>query len=262
MQEANTTMHYRQVITLSFLLLLGWAGAVKADGLDCSGVTTGIEAEICKEAELSELAVLADVLGTVVGLEIRYAELGFDEDFGLSNGVRRLLSTLTFSEIEALMNSSRGLAWNFVFDDEHNILFINANQDQLQDGLVVFAPSANGTSTPTYVEMEYVFDPVRTGYHLLGNILEVTSRTRHSRSIEKFRYQNGCWRLIGEDRDWADLLVEFDDDLARVSINHLTGQAIFDFKENKGVERTFTPQVGCLHERLSFYEIEYHDVDG
>jgi hypothetical protein len=255
-------MHYRRVLTLSFLLSFGWAGAMKANGFDCSGTTTGLETEICKDTELSELAALAGVVGTVVGLDVRYSALNYDEDFGLSSGVRRLLSSLTLSEIETLVDLSHGLAWDLVFDDVHNILLINAKQRYAQGGLVVFAPSAQSTSTPIYVEMEHVFDAVRYRYRLVGNILEVISWARPSESTEKFRFQEGCWRLIGEDRLWANYMVEFNDDLVAISVNHLTGLAILDFKEEKGVERRFTPQVGCLDKKFNFYEIEYQDADG
>lgn len=255
-------MMCRRIFILPFLLSLGWGDASNADGFDCDNTTAGIEMAICNSTELSALAALADVLGTVVGLDVRYPETSVLEDVGMSNGVRRLLSTLTFYEIDPLINASQHLTWDFVFDDQNKILFINAKNDYLQDGLVVFDPSAIGSSTPIYTEMEYVFDAARERYRSVGNILEITSRARPSEFTEKYRYQDGCWRLIGEDTTWADYMVEFNDDLAAFSVNHLTGRAIFDFKKEKGVLRTFDPHVRCLHERPTYHEIEYHDADG
>lgn len=255
-----TTKHGK-ILTLCVAFLPGWAGTSHADSLDCNNTTTEVEAAICYNTELLDLVAFADLLGGVVGLDIRYPDTAVNDDLGISNSMRRLLSTLTLSEVEHLVNVSQPLAWDFVFDAQNNILFIKAKHDHLQDGMVVFDPSAAGSSTPLFTEMEYVFDAVRYRYHADGNILEVTSSARPSSSTEKFRYQDGCWRLIGEDRAWAGYMIEFNDDIAAFSINHLTGQAIFDYKNEQGVQRTFDPQVRCLHQRPVYHQINYHDAD-
>lgn len=249
-----------KILTTCVTFWLGWASTSHADALDCNNTTTEVEAAICYNTELLDLAAFADLLGGIVGLDIRYPDTAVNDDLGMSNSVRRLLSTLTLSEVEHLIDVSEPLAWAFVFDKQNNILFIEAKHDDLQDGVVVFDPSATGSSTPLYTEMEYVFDAVRYRYHADGNILEVTSSARPSSSTQKYRYQDGCWRLIGEDRAWAGYMIEFDDDIAALSINHLTGQAIFDYKNEQGVRRTFDPHVRCLNQRPMYHEITYHDA--
>lgn len=256
-----TSKHFI-VLTLCIALPVAWAGTSHADTLDCNNTTTEVEAAICYNTELLDLVAFADVLGSVVGLDIRYPDTDVNDDLGMSNSMRRLLSTLTLSEAEHLVNVSQPLAWDFVFDAQNNILFIKAKHEYLQDGLVVFDPSAVESARPLYTEMEYVFDAVRHRYRASGNILEIMSMARPAESTTKYRYQDGCWRLIGEDRTWAGYMIEFNDDLAAMSINHLTGQAIFDFKEDKGVLRSFDPEVRCLSDRFTYHDINYHDSDG
>jgi hypothetical protein len=254
-------MKTKRIHVLSLLFSLGWGSGAFADGLDCNPASTQIEAAICEDTALSELAAFADVLGEVTGLEVSYSEANDREDYGLSNGIQRLLSTLTVFEVEPLIKASEDLAWDFVFDDQNKILFIKAKYAHGQDALVVFDPSSSGGSTPLFSEMEFVFDAGRNRYRADGNILEVTWTGRPAENTEKFRYQDGCWRLIGEDTVWAGYMVEFNDDLAAQSMNYLTGHAIFDFKNEKGVVRRFDPQIRCLRQGPSFQEITFHEKD-
>ncbi|WP_417839981.1 hypothetical protein [Tritonibacter scottomollicae] len=254
-----------QVLRLPTLLLLlscGWGSASHADGLDCSHAVDDLEAAICAKSELSQLAALADALGSVVGLEVKYDAKSVNEDFGLSRGVGRLLSTLTLSEAHNLSGLSQRLPWNFVFDVEKKVLILNAEYTYLQDGLVVFDPTATSSSTPNYSEMETLYDAVRYSYRTVGNILEITSNARPAETTEKYRFQDGCWRLIGTDTVWAGNMVEFNDDLAAVSTNHLTGREVSDFKLEKGIVRTYDPFVQCLGDELSYGQIVYHDKEG
>ena len=206
---------------------------MNADRLDCSGTTTGLETEFCKNTELSELAALADVLGTMVGLDVRYSASSHDDDFRTQQRCTPSVIDINTVRCGSLGRSFIGFGLGYCFDDVHNVLLINSKQWGSQDGLVVFAPSAQAASTPIYVEMNHVFDAVRYRYRLVGNVVEVSSSARPAEGAEKYRFQNGCWRLIGEDRRWSDYMVEFNDDLEAISINHLTGQAILDFKEEK-----------------------------
>lgn len=248
----------------AFVLLMpfAWASAAHADAVDCNNTSGEIEAAICNNQEFSQLAALADALGTIVGLEVKYLETSVNGDFGIGRGVGRLLSALTFSEAHNLAGLSQGLPWDFVFDVPNKILVIRAETASLQDALVVFDPSAAKSSTPIYVELETLHDAVRHHYRSVGDILEIRSNARPAETVEKYRHQDGCWRLIGTDTVWAGYMIEFNDDLAVISINHLTGRAIFDFKEAKGVVRTLDPQVRCLNDRFTYQEFKYHDADG
>lgn len=251
----------RSISALCFALTLCWGNPVKADGLNCLNPTTETEVAICNDPTLADMAVLAQVLGNIVGLDVRYAHSSIQEDLGLSNGLRRLLSTLTLAEAASLVDASQHLAWDVVFDEQNKILFINSDKANLQDGLVVFAPSAVGSSTPIYVEMELVLDAFRYRYRADGNILEARHSSKPASFTKKYRYQDGCWRLIGEEMTWVDYMIEYDNDMAAYSINHLTGQAIFDYKVETGVLRTFDPHIRCLDERLTYHEIDYHDAN-
>jgi len=56
-------------------------------------------------------------------------------------------------------------------------------------------------------------------------------------------------------------MIEFNDDLAAISINHLTGRALFDFKSEKGVVRRFDPSVQCLGDSLNANQLKFHATD-
>jgi hypothetical protein len=248
--------------TLLLLLSFGWGSTSYADSLDCNLAADDVEAAICAKSELSQLAALADALGSVIGLEVKYDARSVNEDFGISRGVGRLLSALTFAEAHNLAGLSQNLPWGFEFDVQNKILIISAETAWLQDGLVVFNPSSTGSSTSAYVEFETLYDAVRYRYRTIGNILEIQHRAQPAVTVHKYRHQDGCWRLIGTDTVWAGYMIEFNDDLTAVSINHLTGQAISDFKVETGVVRTFDPIVQCLGDGSPYHQIEYHDVDG
>ncbi len=250
--------HLRR-LGLTLLLSGVFAGTSQADSVDCNYPEGDIERGICDDPNLATLAHLADVIGAVVGLDVRYAERGIWEDYGLNRAINRLLSTLALDDVAALTEPSVSADWNFIFDDQNKILFIEAKSYPLQNGVVVFNPNADGTPPVLFAEM-YSYDDVgRYSYRTVGNILEVTSRAQPAVSVDKYRYQDGCWRLIGSDTVWAGYIIEFDDDIAELSINYLTGRAIFDYKVDKGVVRTFDPEVLCLGPFASSNAIQYHD---
>ena len=247
--------------TFALLFLIGWGSVSHSDGLDCSRPVGDVEASICASSELSQLAALADALGSVVGLEVQYDANSVNEDFGLSRGIGRLLSTLTFSEAHNLSGLSQHLPWDFVFDVSNKILILRAENSSLQDGLALFGPRASSASTPIYAEIETMYDATRRRYRSDGDILEVTTSALPAETVEKFRHQDGCWRLIGTDTVWAGYMIEFNDDLAAISINHLTGRALFDFKSEKGVVRRFDPSVQCLGDSLNANQLKFHATD-
>jgi hypothetical protein len=241
-----------------FFVSLSWSNATQAESVECGNINGEVAKAICAKSELVALAALIDALGSVVGLEVKYDANSIGEDFGMSRGVRRLLSTLTFAEAHNLDGLSPDLPWDFTFDVQNKVLILRAENAYLQDGLAVYPPTATSSSTPIYTDFPETYDALRYTYRMADDILEVTATARPADTTDKFRYQDGCWRLIGTDTVWAGYMIEYNDDLAAVSINHLTGREILDFKEKTGVLRTFDPAVRCLGDDFYAYQIEYH----
>ena len=244
----------------AFVAAAIFAYPVSANNASCDNADTPAAEVICQSTELSELAALADVLRTLVGYDIRSEENATAEDAGLNHSVAKGLAMLTRDDIGPLINASHNLAWDITHDNLTHIILIKARQIHGQDGIVVFDPTAAPTSAPIYANLGYVFDAVRTGYSMKGNVLEVSSWARPSEGVQKFRYQDGCWRLIGEDRVWADYMIEFNDDIAALSVNYLIGLAIFDYKDKRGVRRTFDAEVMCLGQNAWDHPLTYHDA--
>ncbi len=227
------------------LLFSGAGTSVGAGILNCSGTATATEIAICNDDALSDLANMAADIGNAVGLEIGYSNLATPDD--LYPRFDRLLRTLTVSDMDKL--TTRRQEWQFDFDGANKILFINTADSPLQNMMVVF--EADGSAG--HVAAEHPYDAGRYSYRAVGNILEVTSSFAPALFIEKYRYQNGCWRLIGEDASWRD------EDPDQRSINYLTGQAIFEYKDGSSITRSFDTRVICLGEDSYSYEIEFHD---
>lgn len=217
---------------------------VSADRLACAAPATEAEGAICKEPWLPDLALLAVELGDAIGLDIRYSDIDPPNEF--FGRLDRLLRTLTVADMEKLV-AGRNL-WTFDFDVANKILFMRLDGSDLQDMMIVFGPEGN----VAYIASEDARDAGRYNYRTVGNVLEVSSHFAPALSIEKFRYQDGCWRLIGEDGQWRD------EDPNDSSINYLTGSAFFNYKDGSSITRTFDPFVSCLGEILYPQEITYH----
>lgn len=232
------------------------AGSLQAVG-PCDTAGTRLPDTLCAKPELAELAALADRLGRIVGQHIPVAADPISEDFGLSRGITRLLSVLTLSEAKQLAKAQYDLPWQFHFDHAQKVLRLVSVDRYHQGGIAVFAPDAGPTATPEHAQMGQTYDAQRLSYAIKGRVLEVTAQAGAGLSIHKYRFQNGCWRLIGEDAYWPDHMVEFSNDLTSVSVNHLTGLAILTYFEDPEVRQTFTPLINCLSESVDGYGIQW-----
>jgi hypothetical protein len=213
---------------------------------------------ICGNSELSTVAYIAENIGNVVGLGIRYNDLNVYSNLDSQRGslrttlyqrLDRLLRTLTVANLDELTASSEG--WAFDFDPINKIFFVDVNGSDVEDIIVIF----NASGTVAHVEIDAgAGDGGSRSYKSEGNVLEITAVLGNALYFtQKFRYQDGCWRLIGEDGWTGYEPANFN------SINYLTGQAIFDYEEGSSVSRTFDPQVSCLGEDFYSSEIKYYD---
>lgn len=224
-------------------LALSAMGSTASAGIDCNTPVTAVEATICNDAALSEIASLADEIGSAVGLEIRYDDL--EQAGDLHQRFDRLLKTLTIADVERLTPKQ---GRSYLFDVNNSILFLHTEASPLQDMMVVF----DQDGTASYIAMEPYDDAGRYYYRAKGNILEIDSSFSPASFTQKFRHQDGCWRLIGQDGAWRD------EDPSEQSVNFLTGQEISTFRDGSERVRSFDPFVICLGDGFYSYDIEYH----
>ena len=204
---------------------------------------SALEAEIYNDAALSDIASLAEEIGRAVGLDIRYESLGNAD--GLSAQLYRLFNTLTVADVDRLVPQQ---GRSYLFDEANRILFVHTEDSDLQDMMVVFDESGDAS----YIGMEPYDDAGRYSYRAVGNVLGVDSNFRPASFTQKFRYQDGCWRLIGSDGWWRD------EAPMEQSLNMLTGHEISTFRDETVRKRTFDPQVQCLGDTFYFYDLQYH----
>ena len=225
-------------------LALAGLGTAASAALDCTSPATQVEAAICNDAVLSEIASLAEEIGSAVGLDIRYDDL--EQADGLSEQLHRLLKTLTVADVDRLTPHQ---GRSYLFDEANRILFSRAEDSALQEMMVVF----DKDGAASYTAMEPFDDAGRYFYGTSGNILEIDSSFRPASFTRKFRYKDGCWRLIGEDHWWRD------EEPDESSTNFLTGRQISTYRDGSTRTQTFDPQVICLGDEFYFYDIVYHD---
>ncbi len=236
---------YENKLCLVAFLVFCLGGNTNAGELACSDPANESEEAICKDPMLADLALLAAELGDAIGLDIRYSDI--DPPSDIYPRFDRLVRTLRVADMDKLV-AGRNL-WTFDFDDANEILFMSLEASPLQDMMIVFETDGK----VAYVASEDAEDAGRYHYRSVGNILEITSSFLPARFTNKFRHQDGCWRLIGEDGSWRD------EDPYASSINYLTGRAIFQYKDGSSTTRTFDPFVSCLGDNFYAYEITYHD---
>ena len=184
---------------------------------------------------------MAEELGNAVGLEIRYSDIEGADDF--YQRFNRLVGTLTVADMDKLIAGTN--LWTFDFDEANEILFLSLEASPLQDMMIVFGPDGK----VAYVASEDAEDAGRYHYRSVGDTLEITSSFAPGGFTNKFRYQDGCWRLIGQDGAWRDEGPHLG------SINHLTGRAILEYRDGSSTTRVFDPSVSCLGERSFLFDI-------
>lgn len=96
-------------------------------------------------------------------------------------------------------------------------------------------------------------------YSFQNSILSVHHYSSPATNIKKYRWQNDCWRLIGEDRQFNFRGYNPNNERIGISINHLTGRAIYTFEEGVPINRTFDPEVWCFGDGNYSSDINFHD---
>ena len=240
-------LKYMKSLALAFLLSVGAGGEVGAASFDCSEASTETEIAICADPVLSALDELARILSKYVGLVISFDEIDANYDDiseHYSLGINSLLRNVAQPHIGSLMDDIANLS---TWDAElypGNVLIIRPQINGPQEVLIIFGES----HFPLFFEMEHILNAFSVQYSVENNVLFVRSFASPATIIEKYRWQNGCWRLIGSDRYFNHRGYNPDNDPIELSINTLTGQEILYYDNGNSIARTFDPEVWCIGE--------------
>ena len=215
--------------------------------------------QLCISDENAAEIELADAFSAITGLAIDYSSLDSTnpnwQDYGIEASLRLLAQAVSKASLDAaaLEVLTALNHWAPEYHPEHSVLIVRPVSDmqhQLQEQLLVLAPSDHPTGS--YVEIWGHIDAVRYGYAFDENVLISTRSARPFSNEYKHRFQDGCWRLIGEETSEDPFLMG--SPITHISINYLTGRAVTTLDTGHGdgstyeEERMFTPTRICLGE--------------
>ncbi|WP_340261036.1 hypothetical protein [Roseobacter sp. HKCCA0882] len=206
---------------------------------------------LCSDEDNVAVIELADALSSITGLVIDYSLLDETDrdwnDYGIEQVYYPSLQALAQVVSKDLLNpDALGILsslrhWTPEYYEEHDVLVLQPVSDRLQQHLFVLTPADHASGS--YVEINTHNDAIGYQYNFEGDILIARSSSSHASFSTKYRFQDGCWRLIGADRWWNSFLVGTD--LREESVNYLTGRAILTLHRNG-------PESPTYEEELSF----------
>ena len=245
-------------LLIGLMLLVGAPSLTLAASFDCDKATTETEIAICADPELSALDELADVLEKYVGLTVNFNEIDANYDDIADHytfGINSLLGLVAQPDIASLADDVANLStWEAELYPS-NVLIMRPQIYGLQEVLIIFGER----HYPLFVEMEHINSPFSFQYTIEDNVLFVSMNANPASILHKYRRQNDCWRLIGEDSTFNHRGYNPSNDPVGRSINYLTGHAILSYDNGKSIARTFDPEVWCIGEGKGSYSIDYHD---
>lgn len=193
---------------------------------------------LCSDEENEAVIELADALSSITGLAIDYSLLDETDrdwnDYGIEQVYYPSLQALAQVVSKDLLNpDALGILsslrhWTPEYYEEYDVLVLQPVSDRLQPQLFVLTPADHPSGS--YVQVNNHHDAVRYQYEFDGNVLVVRWNARPASFVEKYRFQDGCWRLIGADRWWNVFLVGTD--LREESVNYLTGRTILTLHQD------------------------------
>ncbi|MDB9943438.1 hypothetical protein OAD19_00075 [Octadecabacter sp.] len=243
---------------ISLMLVAGVPSIAAAASFDCDRAATETEIAICNDPKLSALDELSGVLTKYVGLTINFNEIDANYDDitdHYSFGINSLLGLVAQPDIASLADDISNLSTWEAELYPRNVLIIRPQIYGLQEVLIIFGER----HYPLFVEMEHINSPFSFQYSIENNVLFVSMHANPASILHKYRWQNDCWRLIGEDSTFNHRGHNPNNDPVGRSINYLTGQAILSYDNGEPIARTFDPEVWCIDQGKGSYSIDYHD---
>jgi len=248
-----------RVLVVSVTLAMGWVSGSVAASFDCNKARLETEVAICSDPILFALNDLAQAISPFVGLKLDLSNKrnSFEELADqYSIGISRLMGFVSIFDVQELSASINSLEqWSATISSGKKVIQIRpsnkytnlySNGAALQEGIILYGDK----SFPDYALLAPSLSAVRENYTIDGNILTETGYARPARFENKYRFQNGCWRLIGFDNYSNDLISS--EGRIKTSINYLTGNVI-EVYENKTNHYSFIPKVWCIQD--GYYDI-------
>lgn len=252
-----------RLLWLALLLSVGVGTMGHSASFDCDKAATEVEIAICSDPELSALDQLAHELSKNVKLKIDYDQIESNYETAHENISEHIISSISkflglFSKPSLHLITSdiaKLLAWDAEWYSS-DIFIIRPEIERLPQALIVYGREAQ----PVYSEIENsLVGPIEAVYSFQNSTLSVHHYSSPATNIQKYRWQNDCWRLIGEDSQFNFRGYNPNNERIGISINHLTGRAIYTFEEGVPINRTFDPEVWCIGDGNYSSDINFHD---
>ena len=250
-------------LLIRLMLLVGAPSLALAASFDCDRAATETEIAICADPELSALDELASAFSPFIGLQIDLTNIPQQPEYisddpmaerlagYYSDGIERLMGLLALSDLKGLSAAINDLpSWDAALFSNDKVMIIRAEDyvGHLQDGIIVFSDdSSNPDRRPVFYDFETHINALSTTYNFVDDIIIREIGNRRVNDQEKYRNQDGCWRLIGA--EWEEL---FNSGLAaevrKQSVNLLVGRMVETFYSGQERQSEFVPSVVCLSE--------------
>ena len=230
---------------ISLMLVVGVPSIAAAASFDCDRAATETEIVICSDPELSALDELAGILTKYVGLTVNFNEIDANYDDIADHytfGINSLLGLVAQPNIASLADDVANLSTWEAELYPRNVLIMRPQIYGLQEVLIIFGERVLGERHyPLFVEMEHITSPFAYEYSIENNLLFVHMNSRPAYLRRQYRWQNDCWRLIGEETSWNYFRYDPENEPVGELINYLTGQAIVSYDNGESIARTDLP---------------------
>ncbi|MEM5470082.1 hypothetical protein [Celeribacter marinus] len=257
-------LQYIRSLGFALLLSVGVVSVGKAASFDCNKATTETEIAICADPELSALDELASAFLPFVGLQIDLSNIPEQPEYvsddpmterlavHYSDGIQSLMSLLDLVDLKGLSHAINVLSgWDATLFSSDKVMIIRSAKRlrNLQDGIIVFLEGSSNTyGNPVFYDFDTHINAFSTNYNFVDDIIIRETGNRLVSDQEKYRNQDGCWRLI--ESEWEEF---FDsgpaEEVRKQSANRLVGRMVETFYSGEERQSEFVPSITCLSER-------------
>ena len=252
----------RQLL-ISLMLAVGAPSLTLAASFDCDRAATETEITICADPELSALDELASVFSPFVGVQIDLTNIPEQPEYvgddpmaerlagHYSDGIESLMGLLTLSDLKGLADAINDLpSWGAALLSNDKVMIIHSEErlGNLQDGIIVFSEgSSNPDRNPVFYDLDTHINALFTRYSFVDDIIIQEIGNRRVNNQQKYRNQDGCWRLIGA--EWEEFFSRgLAAEVRKQSVNMLVGRMVETFYSGQERQSEFVPSVVCLSE--------------
>ncbi|MDB9943433.1 hypothetical protein OAD19_00050 [Octadecabacter sp.] len=250
-------------LLISLMLVGVVPSTTAAASFDCDKAATETEIAICSDPELSALDELASVFSPFVGVQIDLTNIPEQPEYisddpmterlagHYSDGIERLMGLFALSDLKGLSDAINDLpSWDAALFSNRKVMIIRSEErvGNLQDGIIVFSEgSSHPDRSPVFWDLATHINAVSTTYNFFDDIIIRERGNGRFNDQEKYRNQDGCWRLIGA--EWEEFFSGGPAaEVRKQSVNMLVGRMVETFYSGQERQSEFVPSVVCLSE--------------